>query len=86
MTGSLDPGEVIRASATRTLFSLRGWDGFTATLERNAVRRGLTVSVCYCSLLGTCWMEIWKAQPLGSLQDVEPYEIRRCPAPHGISG
>ncbi len=87
-TSSLDPGDVIRAGDSRSLFSLRGWNGFPEALERDAIRHGLTVSICYCSLLHTCWMKTWKAQPPSAtaLQDVEPYEIRSCPAPHGISG
>jgi hypothetical protein len=87
-TGSLDPGDVIRAGDSRSLFSLRGWNGFSEALERDAIRHGLTVSICYCSLLRTCWMKRWKAQlpSATALEDVEPYEIRSCPAPHGISG
>ncbi|MGB8909042.1 MAG: hypothetical protein WCC84_09865 [Candidatus Cybelea sp.] len=87
-TSSLDPGDVIRAGESRSLFSLRGWNGFPEALERDAIRHGLTVSICYCSLLRTCWMKRWKAQlpSATALQDVEPYEIRSCPAPHGISG
>ncbi len=80
-TISLDPGDVIRAGDSRSLFSLRGWNGFPEALERDAIRHGLTVSICYCSLLRTCWMKTWKAQlpSATALQDVEPYEIQpRC--------
>ena len=85
-TSSLDPGEVVRASASRVLFSLHGWNGFPTMIARNAVRHALTVSICYCSLLDTCWMEKWNARPPTSSQDVEPHEARSCPAPHGVAG
>jgi hypothetical protein len=87
-SSSLDPGDVIRAGDSRSLFSLRGWNGFPATLEQNAIGHGLTVSICYCSLLGRCWIKTWEAQLPSSIarEDIEPYEVRRCPPPHGISG
>jgi hypothetical protein len=87
-TGSLDPGDVIRAGDSRSLFALSGSNGFPARLAGNAVRHRLTVAVCYCSLLATCWLETWRARLPNStaLQDVEPREIRACPAAHGIAG
>jgi len=86
-TGSLDPGDVIRAGDSRLLLSLSGPDDFPETLVGNAVRHGLTVSVCYGSLLGTSWMETWRAQLPAStdLQYVEPREVHDCPAARGIS-
>jgi len=87
-TSSLDPGDVIRAGDTLSLFALHGWNGFPATLERSAIGHSLTVSICYCSLLGRCWTKTWKAQLPRSIarEDIEPYEVRSCPPPHGISG
>jgi hypothetical protein len=87
-TSSLDPGDVIRAGDSRSLFSLQGWNGFPATLEQNAIVHDLTVSICYCSLLGRCWTRTWVAQLPSSIgrEDIEPHEVRGCPPPHGISG
>ncbi len=86
-TSSLDPGDVIRAGDSRSMFSLRGWNGFPALLEGNAISQHLTLSICYCSLLGTCWIKKWTAQSPNSIaqQDIEPYEVRACPAPRGIA-
>lgn len=87
-TGSLDPGEVIRAGDSHLLLALKGKNGFPARLEESAVGHGLTVSVCYCSLLGTCWFETWRARDPNAtaLYDVEPHGVRTCPAPRGIAG
>lgn len=77
---SLSPGDVIRAGATNRVVALYGFSGFPKIVTTSAARDGTTISICYCSLLGTCWMKIWKPE-----QDNEPYEVRRCPAPAAIA-
>ncbi len=76
---SISPGEVIRAGVTDEPISLHGFPGLAAALQGAAVRRGASISICYCSLLGRCWMKVWKP-----LQDDEPYDVRACPAPRTI--
>jgi len=77
---SLSPGDVIRAGDTYRVAAFVGVSGLPSIVAANAERHDATLSICYCSLLGTCWMKVWKPE-----QDDEPYEVRRCPAPTAIA-
>jgi hypothetical protein len=67
----LGPGDVIRASGSVRLFRL-GATWVVPLFARNASR--LNLSVCYCSLLGNCWMT-------STSQDGDPTPVRHCAAP-----
>jgi hypothetical protein len=67
----LSPGSVIRASGSRQLFRLESsWiaRAFAANVDRVEIR------VCYCSLLGNCWL-VSSRQQSG-----EPQPLAACPA------
>ena len=71
-TSSLTAGDVIPAGSSKILMGVKGPD-----IYRNvqAVRPHLDVEICYCSVLGRCWVR--------RLQDrvPEPRDVRKCPLP-----
>jgi hypothetical protein len=69
-TSGLSPGSVIRASGSTRLFRINApWAApqFAAAAPRVDLR------VCYCSLLGNCWLISARQQTS------EPHAIARCP-------
>ena len=71
-TSSLTAGDVIPAGSTRLVMRVQGPD-----IYRNvqAIRPHLDVAICYCSVLGRCWMRRLK-DPVP-----EPKDVRACPLP-----
>ena len=71
-TSSLTAGDVIPAGFSKELIRVQGpgiYQGVTALRPR------VDISICYCSVLGRCWMR--------NLQDKEPEpkDVRVCPLP-----
>jgi hypothetical protein len=83
---SIGAGTVIPASESLALVDVRVPEpkpqkgrtptaGPDLTVRLLAHQRSLGVSICYCSLLGRCWM-----RQIGDPSD-EPHDIRACPLP-----
>jgi hypothetical protein len=72
-TESLGQGSVLPAAATAPLLSVKGGPRLVHALL--AHESAIDVSICYCSLLGRCWLQ--------RMQDssAEPRDVRFCPLP-----
>jgi hypothetical protein len=71
-SSSLERGDVIPAGSSVTLLRVAGpliWTRVSKTESR------IDVAVCYCSLLGRCWMTR-RSDPSN-----EPHDVRSCPTP-----
>ncbi|HKE36266.1 MAG TPA: hypothetical protein VKB39_02480 [Candidatus Baltobacteraceae bacterium] len=71
-TSSLSTGDVIPAGSSIVLLQAQGPDLFSRI---TALRPHFDLSVCYCSVLGRCWMRRFK-DPVP-----EPRDVRSCPLP-----
>jgi hypothetical protein len=71
-TSSLGAGDVIPAGSSLTLVRVQGPDIYRNVMSINP---HVDVTICYCSVLGRCWMR--------RLQDPdqEPKDVRKCPLP-----
>ena len=72
-TEVLGPGSVLPAAATAPLLTVKGGPRMVQTLL--AHQSSYDVAICYCSLLGRCWLQ--------RMQDssAEPRDVRFCPLP-----
>jgi len=69
---TLHRGSVVPAAQNITLFSV---DNPEVAKRVQAQAAKYDVAICYCSLLGRCWMK--RLQDLGDL----PRDVRECPLP-----
>jgi len=70
LVSTIEPGDVIPANQHVALVQVEGAQA-TQALLAHAPR--LNLSVCYCSLLGRCWVEQFKDS------SAEPRDVRDCP-------
>ena len=72
-TESLGPGSVLPAAATAPLLTVKGGPRLVHTLL--AHQSSFDVSICYCSLLGRCWLQSMQ------VSSAEPRDVAFCPLP-----
>jgi hypothetical protein len=71
----VNSSSIVRSGDTLLLLTLHATGG--AHFHVQALRRSMSVQVCYCSLLGRCWMT--------QRDEGAPRDIRACPAGQSIS-